>query len=90
MQEAYVNVNNIPTHILTRGKWIEESFSNNQKEVVICITGNPGLPGFYTKYISKIHENLVDDIPVWVIGNFNSCVDKKTHILAHLYSATSH
>lgn len=72
MQEAYVNVNNIPTHILTRGKWIEESFSNNQKEVVIIITGNPGLPGFYTKYISTIHENLVDDIPVWVIGNLNS------------------
>lgn len=37
MQEAFININSIPTHIISWGPWIEESFS--KKEVVICITG---------------------------------------------------
>lgn len=42
MQEAYVNIRDIPTHIMTWGKWIEESLGEDTKEIVICITGNPG------------------------------------------------
>lgn len=37
MQEAFININSVPTHIISWGPWIEESFS--KKEVVICITG---------------------------------------------------
>lgn len=69
MQEAYININDIPTHIMTWGKWIEESFTADMKEVVICITGNPGLPGFYTQFMSTIHQNIDSNIPVWVIGH---------------------
>lgn len=32
------------------------------------LLGNPGLPGFYTKFMKTIHENIDPDIPVWVIG----------------------
>ncbi|KAG4071816.1 hypothetical protein HA402_005977 [Bradysia odoriphaga] len=67
MQEAFVNINSIPTHIISWAPWIEESFP--KKEVVICITGNPGLPGFYTKFSKTIHEHIDPDIPVWVIGH---------------------
>lgn len=67
MREAFVNITDIPTHIMTWGPWIEESFT--KKEVVICVTGNPGLPGFYTKFMSTIHETLGQDMPVWVIGH---------------------
>lgn len=70
MREAFVNVNDVPTHIMTWGNWIEESFS--KKEVVICVTGNPGLPGFYTQFMATIHEQLGSDTPVWVIGNYKN------------------
>ena len=68
MHEAYVNIADIPTHIMTWGKWIEESWNDNKKEVIICITGNPGLPGFYTKFLSTMHEDLGQEIPCWIIG----------------------
>lgn len=94
MQEAFININSVPTHIISWGPWIEESFV--RKEVVICITGkkigqikfinfmlknhkrlgNPGLPGFYTKFAKTIHQNIDPDIPVWVIGESSklSCI----------------
>ncbi|XP_050089241.1 lipid droplet-associated hydrolase [Anopheles aquasalis] len=67
MQESYPVIAKVPTHILTWGKWIEESLGD-QKEIVLCITGNPGLPGFYTKFLSTVHECLNKEMPVWVIG----------------------
>ncbi|XP_033149693.1 lipid droplet-associated hydrolase-like isoform X1 [Drosophila busckii] len=71
MQEAFVDVNSIPTHIITWGKCIEESLDNVQ-EVVICIPGNPGLPGFYTEFGGTLQQQLGltgRDLPVWVIGH---------------------
>jgi len=76
MQEAFININSIPTHIISWGPWIEESFS--KKEVVICITGNPGLPGFYTQFMRTIHENIDPDIPVWVIGELVYILNSST------------
>lgn len=67
MREAFVTISNIPTHVMTWGKWIEESFTT-EKEVVVMLTGNPGLPGFYTKFLSTVHSNIGDDIPVWILG----------------------
>ncbi|XP_043650876.1 lipid droplet-associated hydrolase [Drosophila teissieri] len=66
MQEAYVNINSIPTHVFTWGRWIEETIT--EKEIVICITGNPGLPGFYTEFAGTLQKEL-GDLPVWVIGH---------------------
>ncbi|XP_058454853.1 lipid droplet-associated hydrolase isoform X2 [Malaya genurostris] len=68
MQESYPIIRKVPTHIITWGKWIEESLGDC-KEIVICITGNPGLPGFYTKFLSTVYECLNKEIPVWVIGH---------------------
>uniref|UniRef100_U5EJC0 Lipid droplet-associated hydrolase n=1 Tax=Corethrella appendiculata TaxID=1370023 RepID=U5EJC0_9DIPT len=88
MQEAYPVISNIPTHIMTWGKWIEESFDENEKELVICISGNPGLPGFYTKFLSVLHSTCNREIPVWVIGHAGhdeepeSVYKKKVPILA--------
>lgn len=70
MQESYPVIAKVPTHILTWGKWIEESLGD-QKEIVLCITGNPGLPGFYTKFLSTVYECLNKELPVWVIGEYN-------------------
>ncbi|KNC34320.1 hypothetical protein FF38_05989 [Lucilia cuprina] len=68
MKEAFVNICNVPTHIFTWGGWIEESMED-VKEVAICITGNPGLPGFYTEFCGELHKRLDEKMPVWVIGH---------------------
>ncbi|EDV96411.1 lipid droplet-associated hydrolase [Drosophila grimshawi] len=67
MHKAFVNINRIPTPIITWGKWIEESLTD-VKELVICITGNPGLPGFYTEFGAALEQEL-PNLPVWVIGH---------------------
>lgn len=82
MQEAYIDIQDIPTHIMCWGKWVEESLGDT-KEIVICITGNPGLPGFYTKFLSTIHETVNKDIPVWVIGIFNNILILKYKYLIY-------
>ncbi|XP_075161529.1 lipid droplet associated hydrolase sturkopf [Haematobia irritans] len=68
MKEAFVNIGNVPTRIITFGKWIEESM-DDVNEIAICITGNPGLPGFYSEFCETVHERLEKKIPVWVIGH---------------------
>ncbi|XP_053695407.1 lipid droplet-associated hydrolase [Sabethes cyaneus] len=68
MQESYPTIRKVPTHIITWGKWIEESLGDH-KEIILCITGNPGLPGFYTKFLSTVYDCLDKRIPVWVIGH---------------------
>lgn len=68
MREAYIPINDVPTHIITWGPWIEESFDS--KEVVLLITGNPGLVEYYTHFLATVHEKLGADIPVWVISKY--------------------
>ncbi|XP_037940139.1 lipid droplet-associated hydrolase-like [Teleopsis dalmanni] len=68
MKDAFVNICNVPTHIYTKGRWIEESL-DNEKEIAICITGNPGVPGFYTEFIEELYQRLECKMPVWVIGH---------------------
>lgn len=73
MQEGYVEIGGIPTHIMTWGKWIDEPFEDlheiERQEVIICIPGNPGLPGFYTKFCATLYESLNNKIPIWCIGH---------------------
>lgn len=66
MQQAFLNISSVPTHIVSWGPWVEKSFL--KKEVVIGIPGSPGLTGFYTDFMSTIHQNIDPDIPVWLIG----------------------
>lgn len=42
MEEGFISVNHVPTHIMTWGQKIEDKFSDEVKSVVIVITGNPG------------------------------------------------
>lgn len=69
MQEAYVDICGVPTHIFCWGRWIEESLQD-VKELCICITGNPGLPGYYTEFLGSLYEKLDRKIPIWLIGKY--------------------
>jgi hypothetical protein len=69
MQDDYVMINSVPTHIFTWGKWLNEKFDNKNKDLVFLITGNPGLPGYYTKFCSSLYNELDKETPIWVIGH---------------------
>lgn len=75
MQEGFVDkVNSVPTHIFTWGQWISP-YEESKKELIIVITGNPGLPGFYTTFCSTLYNELDNKIPVWAIGHAGEAWD---------------
>jgi hypothetical protein len=68
MQESFVEVNSIQTQILSYGHKIGESFGDT-KEIVLIITGCPGIPKYYPTYIKTVYNYLEKQIPVFVIGH---------------------
>lgn len=69
MQDGYVNINSVPTHIFTWGKWIEHEFDEATKDLVLIISGNPGLPGFYKYFGEYLFNEFDKEVPIWVIGH---------------------
>lgn len=75
MPEQWMKIGGIHTRVFSYGKPIkEETFT--RKELVLCITGNPGLSGFYTVFLSTLFRLLID-IPVWGIGAFKNILFPK-------------
>lgn len=73
MQEGFVEINSVPTHIFTWGHWIQDKFDSKTKEIVLIVSGNPGLPGFYTTFGSTLYNEFNKEVPVWVIGHAGEC-----------------
>lgn len=75
MIEGYIDINNVPTHILCWGTWINDHFNETTKDIVLVITGNPGLPGFYSSFASTLFNELNGGFggkrkfPIWIIGH---------------------
>ncbi|EFN75984.1 lipid droplet-associated hydrolase [Harpegnathos saltator] len=70
MRRAMVKCNRVQTEVITEGRWIEEDpLPHSSKQIVLVITGNPGIPGFYEDFIKAISSKLSSDTPVWVIGH---------------------
>lgn len=67
MQEFYVKVNAVPTHVMTWGG--DMKLDDNTKEIVLLIPGNPGQCGYYTIFCSTIFKELEEKFPVWVVGH---------------------
>lgn len=76
MDTKFVNICGVPTKILTWGKRVGEKF--DRKEIILFITGNPGLSGFYITFLATLFNCLQGNIPVWIIGWF-----KKLKFLFH-------
>lgn len=81
MQDTYIDINGIPTHIMTWGQRIDGSFNNVdntnvnkvkrvKKEIIIMIPGNPGILGFYESFCTMVHDYIERAIPIWIIGNY--------------------
>lgn len=69
MKEGFVWVNSVPTHVFTWGQWIEDEFGSEIKEIVLVLSGNPGLPGYYTQFCSTLYDEFDNKIPVWALGH---------------------
>lgn len=65
-KEGFVSVNGVPTHVITWGGWVEEKLNEDHKEMVLLITGNPGLAGYYNAFLTKLHNRL--GVPVWAVS----------------------
>lgn len=94
MHRATININEIPTEIITYGRWIEEGIAvDGKRDIVIIITGNPGVPAFYKEFAQNLQSKLPTEVPIWIIGHTghtkppdhhpNSYPDTKT--ARHLY-----
>ncbi|XP_050585303.1 lipid droplet-associated hydrolase [Bombus affinis] len=70
MQRAMLRINGIPTQVITEGRWVEEGLAEyGKKDIVLVITGNPGVAEFYEGFIKTIKSRLPTEVPVWVVGN---------------------
>ncbi|XP_017879502.1 lipid droplet-associated hydrolase [Ceratina calcarata] len=70
MQKAMLKWNGVPTQVVTAGRWIEEGLSpTGKRDVVIVVTGNPGIAEFYEEFTKSLKSRLPSEVPVWVIGH---------------------
>ncbi|KAJ8664255.1 hypothetical protein QAD02_005917 [Eretmocerus hayati] len=94
MHCATVKIHDVPTEVITYGRWIEEGIvADGKKDIVIIITGNPGIPAFYKEFAENIQSKLPTEVPIWIVGHTghtkppdnvpNMFVDTKTG--RHLY-----
>ncbi|XP_059470689.1 lipid droplet-associated hydrolase [Neocloeon triangulifer] len=64
VQTGYVEVRSVPTRVVTCGGWMQEAFVD-QKDLVLIITGNPGLTAYYEEFIEMLHNDV--KMPVWAV-----------------------
>lgn len=62
MKNVYKTLNNVQTHLITWGN----PFNCDGRDVIVCITGNPGVPDFYIEFASTLHSST--GLPICVIG----------------------
>ncbi|XP_014356539.2 lipid droplet-associated hydrolase [Papilio machaon] len=62
---SFINktLNSIRTNLITQG----DPFNCDGKDVIICITGNPGFIEFYTEFSEELYRST--DLPVCIIGH---------------------
>lgn len=77
MHKSFVSVNGVATCVRTWGRWIEEKPSGSG-DIVILITGNPGLTGYYDWFLKKLHDEL--KVPCWALGHAGH-EEPKDHIM---------
>nr|CAI5866853.1 unnamed protein product [Callosobruchus analis] len=65
VKEGFVDVNTVPTKITCFGKWLNQLDEN--EEIVVFITGNPGINGFYKEFVETVHRKL--NRTAWMIGH---------------------
>lgn len=63
MKHEFVTLNQVQTHLITFGN----PFDCDGKDVIICITGNPGIPDFYIEFAAELYKST--GLPLCIIGH---------------------
>ncbi|XP_021193565.2 lipid droplet-associated hydrolase [Helicoverpa armigera] len=63
MKNEFLTLNHVQTHIITYG----DPFHCNGKDVIVCITGNPGIPDFYIEFGAELYKST--GLPLCIIGH---------------------
>lgn len=66
MQEDFIKIHDIPTKVITFGRWITDKPKEKGEKLILIIPGNPGIPAFYKKFMDILHQKL--ECPVWALG----------------------
>ncbi|KZS08049.1 Lipid droplet-associated hydrolase [Daphnia magna] len=74
MEEGYVDINHIPTRVITVGGWIDQPIK--KRHLIIVIPGNPGLIGYYEEFVRSLHGELLGKYVIWGLGHAGHDVPK--------------
>ncbi|CAK9796862.1 Lipid droplet-associated hydrolase [Anthophora quadrimaculata] len=71
MYRATLKLNGVPTKVIAEGCWVEEGLARcTKKDIVILLTGNPGVPDFYEGFVKTIRSRLPStEVPIWIVGH---------------------
>jgi len=67
MQDGFVPVHFVPTHIVTWGGWVDDPSRNSWKDIIVVVPGNPGVTAYYVDFLDALYRDL--KIPIWLIGH---------------------
>ena len=66
MKDGFVNINGVSTYIITWGAWVEDKLDENVEDIILLVTGNPGLADYYIPFLTKLHAQL--GMPIWAVS----------------------
>ncbi|XP_020823097.1 lipid droplet-associated hydrolase [Phascolarctos cinereus] len=70
VHDEFLVCGGVVTHVLKCGPWSDLfSTKDSPKLLVLIITGNPGVPAFYTEFVKALYLSLQKRYPVWVISH---------------------
>ncbi|CAH0405227.1 unnamed protein product [Chilo suppressalis] len=73
--ELYRTINNVSCRLVNWGN----PFSSDGCDVILCITGNPGIIDFYYEFCSALHQST--ELPLCLIGQAgHEIIPNETHI----------
>lgn len=82
MDETFVHINGVPTRIRTWGQSFNEKFE--KKELILFLSGNPGVTGFYITFLTTLFKVFQGQTPIWAIGRLIEHIRKKVEYLSNI------
>ncbi|KAL5284138.1 C2orf43.2 family protein [Megaselia abdita] len=77
-QEEFVNINNVPIHVRTWGRSLNDPLED-VRELIVFIPGMVGgLPNFYITMLSTLFLSLNGEVPIWIVGQAGHAEPKPT------------
>ncbi|XP_045493859.1 lipid droplet-associated hydrolase [Colias croceus] len=82
MKRVYKTLNSVETSLLI---W-DNPFDTNGKDVILCVTGNPGVTDFYIEFAAELYQS--HSMPICVIGQAGH--EEVPHEKSNILSSQEH